>query len=73
MNEFNYMSAALELFAAVVTAVLLTGCLIEDMICAELKLEGSLYGACIHRRLCWWLMRQSGYISHFQVQPILYG
>lgn len=29
LNEFNYMSAALELFAAVVTAVMLLGCFIE--------------------------------------------
>ena len=29
MNEFNYMSAALELFAAVVTAVMLVGCFLE--------------------------------------------
>ena len=29
MNEFNYMSAALELFAATVTAVMLVGCFLE--------------------------------------------
>ena len=29
MNEFNYMSAALELFAATVTAVMLIGCFLE--------------------------------------------
>lgn len=29
MNELNYMSAALELFAAVVTAVMLVGCFLE--------------------------------------------
>ena len=28
-NEFNYMSAALELFAATVTAVMLVGCFLE--------------------------------------------
>lgn len=29
LNEYNYMSAALELFAAVVTAVMLAGCFLE--------------------------------------------
>lgn len=29
MNEMNYMSAALEFFAAVVTAVMLVGCFLE--------------------------------------------
>lgn len=29
MNEFNYMSAALEIFAAAVTAVMLIGCFLE--------------------------------------------
>ena len=29
MNEFNYMSAALEFFAATVTAVMLIGCFLE--------------------------------------------
>ena len=29
MNEFNYMGAALELFAATVTAVMLAGCFLE--------------------------------------------
>ena len=29
MNEFSYMSAALELFAATVTAVMLVGCFLE--------------------------------------------
>ena len=29
MNEFNYMSAALELFAATVTAVMLVSCFLE--------------------------------------------
>ena len=28
-NEFNYMSAALEIFAAAVTAVMLIGCFLE--------------------------------------------
>ena len=29
LNEYNYMSAALELFAAVVTLVMFAGCLLE--------------------------------------------
>ena len=29
MNELNYMSAALEIFAAVVTSVMLVGCFLE--------------------------------------------
>ena len=29
LNEYNYMSAALEFFAAVVTLVMLVGCLLE--------------------------------------------
>lgn len=44
LNELNYMSAALELFAAVVTAVMLAGCFLEKK--HRLK-SGKLFVRCL--------------------------
>lgn len=44
MNELNYTSAALEIFAAVVTAVLLVGCLLEKK---HQSKSGKLFAWCL--------------------------
>lgn len=44
LNELNYMSAALEVFAAIVTAVLLVGCLLEKKLQSK---SGKLFIGCL--------------------------